>query len=96
MTDETGKTDKTSMTDETSTNDKATMTDETIMIGHALLLQVAKNGMRPLLPAQWPRQLAVLVSECWSHWPQHRPSALELRSRLKEMYDSHVMDVLPH
>lgn len=44
-----------------------------------------RNGLRPRLPQDCPKELAALVEECWNAEPKLRPSFLAIRTRLEKL-----------
>ncbi|GIL58649.1 hypothetical protein Vafri_13652, partial [Volvox africanus] len=51
----------------------------------AIILAVAIQGRRPLLPDWIPRGLADLISACWSENPRIRPTAAQVYARLDSL-----------
>ena len=51
------------------------------------LLFAIEEGLRPKIPANLPRHLHVLITECWDTNPRKRPSFEEIYRRLKRFID---------
>ena len=51
-----------------------------------LLQRIARDGLRPEVPATAPRALVVLMTECWAAEEQLRPASNELVRRLRQFY----------
>ena len=47
-----------------------------------------RAGSRPPIPAAWPGELRLLLQECWSLDPQHRPEFRDVVPRLQGVLDS--------
>jgi hypothetical protein len=63
-----------------------------MMNGQALADAVAENGLRPIIPSDWPPALITLLRLCWSSEPEERPDFTDVVEKLKEI----EADVLAH
>jgi hypothetical protein len=50
-----------------------------------IIVAVAINKERPLLPASTPPRLASLISRCWQEEPRQRPSTAAVAAELQDM-----------
>jgi hypothetical protein len=50
-----------------------------------IIVAVAINKERPLLPASTPPRLASLISRCWQEEPRQRPRAVAVAAELQDM-----------
>jgi len=44
------------------------------------------NGMRPKITKNTPKFYADLMKRCWNHYPENRPTALEISNILSYRY----------
>ena len=51
-----------------------------------LLHRIARDGLRPDVPADAPPLVAALMVECWADAEHERPAASELVRRLRQCY----------
>jgi len=61
-----------------------------LVLDFQIIVQVAKNGLRPTIPAECPPSLASCITKCWSSNPDDRPpcsQVLEILRDLKQEYD---------
>jgi hypothetical protein len=50
-----------------------------------IIVAVAINKERPVLPPSTPPRLASLISRCWQEHPRQRPRAAEVAAELQEL-----------
>ena len=51
-----------------------------------LLQRIARDGLRPVVPAHAPPALAQLMAECWDEAEHRRPPSSDLVRRLRMLY----------
>jgi serine/threonine protein kinase len=51
-----------------------------------IIMQTAKNKLRPTLPSTCPQPIVNLTKKCWSHDPNNRPTTMELVEYMQELF----------
>ena len=56
-----------------------------IQMDFQIIVQVAKNQLRPTIPSETPAEVASLITKCWSHNITERPSCMEILQTIDEL-----------
>eukprot|EP01103_Thecamoeba_quadrilineata_P012721 TRINITY_DN3348_c0_g1_i1.p1 TRINITY_DN3348_c0_g1~~TRINITY_DN3348_c0_g1_i1.p1 ORF type:complete len:321 (+),score=50.52 TRINITY_DN3348_c0_g1_i1:536-1498(+) len=55
-----------------------------------IIIQVAKNNLRPTIPSTCPNCIVRLLENCWDARPEKRPTAEELKGELADLHSQYV------
>jgi len=63
-----------------------------LVLDFQIIVQVAKNCLRPTLPTDCPSCLATVITKCWNPKPEERPTCSEILGALLEMKSLYEKD----